>query len=31
MYNKDTIIKDVLKEHPEAEEVFKKNGIACFG
>jgi hypothetical protein len=31
LYSKESVIKDVLKEHPEAEEVFKKYGIKCFG
>ena len=31
MYVKETIIKDILKQHPEAEEIFKRYGIRCFG
>lgn len=31
LYGKESIIKDVLREHPEAEEVFRKFGIKCFG
>jgi iron-sulfur cluster repair protein YtfE (RIC family) len=29
--NKDTLIYDVVLEHPEAEEVFRKHGIRCSG
>lgn len=31
MYNQDTLIFDVVLEHPEAEKVFKNHGIRCFG
>jgi hypothetical protein len=31
LYSKESIIKDILKQHPEAEEVFRRFGIRCFG
>jgi len=31
LYSKESKIKDILKQHPEAEQVFKKYGIRCFG
>jgi hypothetical protein len=31
LYSKDDIIKDVLKKHPEAEKIFARFGIRCFG
>jgi hypothetical protein len=31
MITKDTMIKDILADHPEAETVFNQYGIRCFG
>jgi hypothetical protein len=31
MITKDTMIKDILADHPEAETVFNQHGIRCFG
>ena len=31
MYSKESKIKDILKQHPEAEAIFKRFGIKCFG
>ena len=31
MINRDTIINDILANHPNTEEVFNKFGIQCFG
>ncbi|MFZ5968172.1 MAG: DUF1858 domain-containing protein [Bacillota bacterium] len=31
MITKDTIIKDILAENPNTEDVFKSFGIRCFG
>ena len=31
MITKDTMIKDILADHPEVESVFKQYGIQCFG
>jgi Domain of unknown function (DUF1858). len=31
MITQDMIIRDVLIEHPEAEDVFRRHGIGCFG
>ncbi len=31
MVDKNTIIKDVLKEVPGADKIFLKHGVHCFG
>lgn len=31
MISEDTLIYDVVLEHPETEAVFKNHGIRCFG
>jgi hypothetical protein len=31
MINEDSLIYDVILEHPETKKVFRKYGIKCFG